>query len=605
MRRFQVHNRWALGDTVIFSALARDLYIATDGEYRIRFTQPAGRNSYISFWENNPYVASWAEPAVRVDLGHRAGIDAAKAGAYRRHFMTYIFEIFSKATGIKVLPLQAKGDIHLSATELVPPVSGRYWTILAGYKSGMPAKAWPASYWQDLVDRLASRGIRCVQLGAAHDGVTNFQPKLTGVLDLTGRTPSIRDMFRVIRHAEGVVCGITSGMHIAAVWDKPCVVVAGGREPWTWIAYADVGLRTFGDACAPVAVPHRFLHTTGLLSCAKPGGCWKRHVGVVPRRQGKQQTPSLCERPLVELPTVAECMGLITPDIVEEAVMSYYGDHTIPPITPTGAAPAVSVLAPKPEIVKTTPAELDGWFTVFVLAYGDFTGLIQRCIESLTRTSPQPGFLDIRVGANAVCPATSEYLRGLLANGTISRLYWHEKNDYKYPVMREMLADTTGKPVSPYFVWFDDDSYVASPDLWPRLMKEIKIHHPSGVRMIGRKYFNDIGTLIRKKKQPLNWFKAAPWWKNRPLRIRGTQKFAPNGTCIDFVPGSFWAAHYETFVRLGIPDPRLLHNGGDIAIGAQLHQAGFTIREFDTKDTLVHRTKSPRRGYSEDFPWAK
>ena len=50
---------------------------------------------------------------------------------------------------------------------------------------------------------------------------------------------------RLTYHAQGMLCPVTALMHLAAAaemkggWPKnrPCVVVAGGREPMQWEAY--------------------------------------------------------------------------------------------------------------------------------------------------------------------------------------------------------------------------------------------------------------------------------------------------------------------------------------------------------------------------------
>jgi hypothetical protein len=118
-------------------------------------------------------------------------------------------------------------------------------------------------------------------------------------------------------------------MHVAAAFDKPCVVIAGGREePW-WEAYVD-DYAAFGPKAAPVTVPHRYLHTLGLLECCKLKGCWKRKVIKTADTDPKH----LCKliSPTMSGQVIPECMNMITVDHVVEAVMSYYEDGTLPAI---------------------------------------------------------------------------------------------------------------------------------------------------------------------------------------------------------------------------------------------------------------------------------
>ena len=68
--------------------------------------------------------------------------------------------------------------------------------------------------------------------------------RLEGVIDLRGKT-SVRQLVRLVHHAQGVLCPVTGLMHLAAAVptrgdrppNRPCVVIAGGREPVHWEAY--------------------------------------------------------------------------------------------------------------------------------------------------------------------------------------------------------------------------------------------------------------------------------------------------------------------------------------------------------------------------------
>ena len=99
-----------------------------------------------------------------------------------------------------------------------------------------------------------------VQVGEAG----HHHPALRGVLDLRGKT-DLRQLVRLVHHAQGVLCPVTLHMHLAAAVpvkagmprNRPCVVVAGGREPSQWEAYPH----------------HQYIHTNGALPCCDNGGC--------------------------------------------------------------------------------------------------------------------------------------------------------------------------------------------------------------------------------------------------------------------------------------------------------------------------------------------
>jgi ADP-heptose:LPS heptosyltransferase len=116
-------------------------------------------------------------------------------------------------------------------------------------------------------------------------------------------------------HADGVVCPVTFAMHLAAAVpvrpngrkSRPCVVIAGGREPSQWEAYPS----------------HTFLHTCGALKCCDHGGCFKSRVK--PLYDGAESDNSLCVMP-VEIGNkdfLPKCMDMIAASDVIQAVERY------------------------------------------------------------------------------------------------------------------------------------------------------------------------------------------------------------------------------------------------------------------------------------------
>ena len=184
-----------------------------------------------------------------------------------------------------------------------------YWIIVAGGKLDYTIKWWHFRRWQTVIDRLRHR-MRFVQVGDA----LHYHPPLRGVLDLRGKT-SLRDLIRLVYHADGVLCPVTLLMHLAAAvetkagraLERPCVVVAGGREPPSWEAYP----------------AHRFLHTIGQLPCCARGGCWRSRSVPLGDGEEKDQLQNLCVDTVRNLP---RCMDLITPEQVVQAFDSYFDD---------------------------------------------------------------------------------------------------------------------------------------------------------------------------------------------------------------------------------------------------------------------------------------
>ena len=643
MQPYVIHNRWALGDTVAMSALIRDLNLAYPGKYRISMA-----GSYSSYWRYFPYVYP-LDPKLNapvVQMEYDDGIRESVSGT-KQHFVTFFHKKWKQRTGIEVPVLYPKGEIFLGPNKDEKFLDGRYWIVVAGGKLDMTAKWWLPSRFQGVVDTLAKYGINCVQAGAAF--TRNVHPVLNNVKYMVGATDDIIDLFRLVYHAEGVICGITSFMHIAAVFDKPCVVLAGGREEWWWEGYSNHG--QFPNTCAPVRVPHKYLHTIGQMDCCKTAGCWKKRTVPIDQTDltSAKAKMQLCVYPVrTEEQPVPECLNRITVDHVVEKVMEYYEDGTLPPISqptrkyslenvlPDEKKPKIEVLPQKveqPRLVKPVvtvqsapppPEKLDlsqeqhfdqfgvldnpyigGKFTIFVLCYGDHTDLAKTCIESILKTLPRSRF-DLRVGLNAVSKSTYDFVTSL--GSTVTKIYKHDDNAKKYPVMREMFHDRDCPIKTPYLVWFDDDTKVVY-SMWAmRLAETIIANHREGSRLYGTKMYHDLRAMSVGGHRPETWFKNADWYRNVPLRLSNKQMLAANGSCVDFAVGYFWALATETMRQANIPDVRLNHNGGDITIGAQVHQAGGKIKEFNTGKQYVWcptKEKGGRRGYSETFPWGR
>ena len=120
-----------------------------------------------------------------------------------------------------IRPCLFKGDIHLSAQERVwqsqvHEVTGRpipFWIVAAGGKYDLTIKWWQTGALSKK-KQLHGR-IKLVSGGKLG---TMDHPRLEGVIDLRGKT-SVRQLVRLVYHAQAVVCPVTGLMHLAG-W--PC-----------------------------------------------------------------------------------------------------------------------------------------------------------------------------------------------------------------------------------------------------------------------------------------------------------------------------------------------------------------------------------------------
>jgi ADP-heptose:LPS heptosyltransferase len=621
-----LRHRFALGDAVCLTALARDIQLAYPDRYDLYVD-----THFRDAWHHNPHatvitdeIRNRLKNPRQVSISYVRGITMAGRGN-KIHMVSAYHDDFKRHTGIPVPVTFPGGDIHFSEAEKATFMPGSYWVVMAGGKEDLTNKYWWHDRWQEMVDRLAAQGVHCVQAGATHD--RHHHKYLNNVTNMVGKTPTVRDFYRLIRDSAGVICPITGAMHIAAALNKPCVVVAGGREePW-WFGYTNE-FRAWGPACPPVQVEHRLLHTVGKLHCSDKKGCWKKRVVAMDANDRGAGARTLCKEPVCRgTENVAKCMDMISVDDVVEAVLSYQAPKTatVKPLQrltvlsgfgledEPAPAPVVVIPAAAPVPVTAyygtlTPASsldhpiLGGKITVCVLCFGNYPQLAKTCLGSILNTVPIDR-LDLRVACNACCKDTLDYIATLPTTVT----YINDGNDKKYPVMRRMFNDPEHPITTKYLVWFDDDTFVVDPSWLSKLTDTIVANHPHGVRLYGWKMVHDLGIYAKGGHNPKRWFEQAPWWRGRPLQIRGSERTAPNGSVIPFVAGWFWAIATDTIKACDIPDRRLAHNGGDVAISAQVYQGGFKIKTINNNKTLIScpsKEAGGRRGFSERFQWS-
>jgi ADP-heptose:LPS heptosyltransferase len=264
------------------------------------------RTSCPALWEHNPNLTPLREGrGVRLLDCHYPLIHHSNQRPV--HFLLGFVEDLNEQLGTRIQTTTFKGDVYLSAAEKTRPspiatLTGSdlpYWIIVAGGKFDYTIKWWHFRRFQRVVDHFVDR-IQFVQVGETG----HHHPPLGGVIDLRGRT-SLREMVLMMHHAQGVLCPVTFLMHLAAAVEtrpgrppqRPCVVVAGGREPPHWESYPH----------------HQFLHTVGALPCCATGGCWKARIVPLGDGDEKDGPKHLCVDVVNGLP---RCMDMITPEDV-------------------------------------------------------------------------------------------------------------------------------------------------------------------------------------------------------------------------------------------------------------------------------------------------
>lgn len=312
------------GDLLMLSAAIRDLHRAYPGRYLTDV-----RTSCPGLWDNNPYITrlSESDPEVRIidceyPLIHQC---------HRRseHFIYGYLEHLNRTLGVNASTTEFRGDVHLSPGEAQNPgplealLNERipYWILVAGGKFDFTAKWWDWKRYQQVVDHFQGR-IAFVQVGE----IDHYHPPLEGVIDFRKKT-TVREIIRLTHYADGTLCPVTFLMHLAAAvprpsgtkGPRPCVVVAGGREPPHWEAYPQ----------------HQFLHTVGALPCCAESGCWRARTRPLGDGSPLDHPDRICVDVVEDEP---HCMRLITAEDVIRRIELYYEGGRLAYLTPEEAA---------------------------------------------------------------------------------------------------------------------------------------------------------------------------------------------------------------------------------------------------------------------------
>lgn len=302
-------NDQAPGDNVVWTGVVREIH----KEYPGRFLTSVCTH-YPELWEANPHLTTFTG-------GERFSTLKCQSPSIRQantrpiHFLTGCVDYVNQILGLDIEMTEFRGDIYLHEDELKWPTNilsplaengSPYWLICAGGKTDITVKWWEQSRYQEVVSALKDR-ILFVQVGAEND----HHPPLYGTLDLRGKT-TLRQLIHLMAHSQGVVCGVTFLMHLAAAVPdlhrfrrlRPCIVVAGGREPPHWEAYPG----------------HQFIHTIGMLPCCAEGGCWKARTVSLGDGHPNDNVYKRCLDVINGLP---KCMDLIQPSDVISRVERY------------------------------------------------------------------------------------------------------------------------------------------------------------------------------------------------------------------------------------------------------------------------------------------
>jgi len=277
IRIFYDQYGW-LGDNIYTSAVLEN--IVNDG----RFAVNVNPQKHPELWEKCPFL----DRSIT-----RENADYVCRQRYRgmwrigcKHIIEGTLRTLCDDIGFDIPVTVRKPKIWLDLpTERM--VDGDYWIINTGWQDSCPIKKWNRSYWEKLI-AMAPPGKKIVQVGQSRNHAT----PLPGAINMIDKT-TVPELVRLVRDAECVISPPSGVIHIAAVFDRPFVSIAGGREPESYGTY-------------PCGIT---LANTGGLSCCRRFACRKNFLTKGVRA---------CQFPELEEngEFTARCMNMITPEMV-------------------------------------------------------------------------------------------------------------------------------------------------------------------------------------------------------------------------------------------------------------------------------------------------
>lgn len=277
------------------------------------------RVSCLDIFYKNPLITQLNENDEDVLFIHAQYPTIHQSNTHSVKFLGAFNQNLEEQLEIKIKPSVDKGFLHILDEEkdwLPEDFTNKYgkekqyWILNAGHKQDFTAKTWAFSRYQEVVNNFSD--IIFIQVGLKH----HMHPELHGsnLLNMVGKT-NTRELIKLVYNSSGIITPVSFPMHLAYAvpcnpkfgrLNRPCVVIAGGREPVVWEHGPN----------------HQFLHTCGMLRCCNRGGCWKSRV--VALNDGSKQDEKLCEMPvLVNNQWIPKCMEMISVEEVCTTIKKY------------------------------------------------------------------------------------------------------------------------------------------------------------------------------------------------------------------------------------------------------------------------------------------
>lgn len=282
------------GDLLMLTVAIRDLHLTYPGWFETDVI-----SCYPEIFFNNPFIIHLPKDQgiEIIDLDY--GPYLHKLRRKGLHFSDCFIYMLNEKLKLNIRKTTSSPNVTLLEMEKIKKfvlnrynIKKPYWLLNAGIKTDIPLKQYPPYLYQRIVDILNGKSNwHCDIVQTGHDHHTH--PHLVNVIDLIGKTNDMRHYFSLVYHSEGCIGPVSLQMHLAAAFNKPSIVIAGGREEPSWEHHKN----------------HVYLHSIGKFDCCKFEGCWKKLIGECVTINDNQRFP--------------KCMDTILPEDIVDEIMQF------------------------------------------------------------------------------------------------------------------------------------------------------------------------------------------------------------------------------------------------------------------------------------------
>jgi len=456
--KVELRNGNALGDILMMTCVVRDF----KKQYADRFLVRV-KTKCAHVWDHNPYLSDFEEYDISCNLGPLKATNGSNTSGL--HYANGFRLSLEQNINLPINQGHIKPDLHLSDAEKNQRwIDGRYWIIVAGGKDDFTTKWWVQERWQKVVDALP--WITFVQVGELK--IDHHHKPLEGknVINLLGKTQDpetgLRDLFSLFYHCDGSVGLISMQMHLAAAFDKACVVVAGAREPRSYENYNDhvyltnqgtlrcknhcenckhyheaIALKKKEKHCSIVngKIPQDLFYSKQLCPDYDPinptlryiYGCWKKGIN------------SCSNNVKINGERYAKCIALIQPEDVIKGIESYYKNGALTPIEKPATLQVT--FTPKETSSKQTLVWDKPIFKMFGNAHNYIGG--EKSMTWIMRAMQKKGYHVQFVPSKQVCSTFRANIPGVEITNRLTdpcEIFMLYANDTVYSFQKEEYA---------------------------------------------------------------------------------------------------------------------------------------------------------------------